>query len=112
MDAKELVKSVGGSMHGQALELAENVLFMAAKLDEARDLADDAALVIEYDNGGGQKGTRKNPLFDAYHSMLASYCKALSMLCDVLEKHGAASEDTETALDDLRSKVIKLRPAQ
>ena len=83
--AAELVSGVG-TLHDEALELAESVIFMANKLKESRELMKDEPLVVEYDNGGGQKGIRENPHYTAYEKLMASYTKSLDQLSKIIEK--------------------------
>ena len=83
--AKKLVAGVS-VLHDEALELAESVLFMAEKLKKSRLLMADEPLVVEYDNGGGQKGIRENPHYTAYEKLMASYTKSLDQLSKIIEK--------------------------
>lgn len=82
--AVELVAGVH-ILHDEALELAESVLFMAAKLEESRAIMENEPLVIEYDNGGGQKGIRENPHFAAFEKLMATYTKSLKQLTEIIE---------------------------
>lgn len=59
--------------------------FIEKKLEEARKMIGNMPIVIPYDNGGGQKGIRKNPAFDAYEALLSSYIRALSSVGEVEE---------------------------
>jgi len=79
------------TLHDEALELAESVVFMAEKLRESRKTLKKESLVIEYDNGGGQKGIRENPHFTAYEHLQTAYSKALRQLTEIVEK-GAPSK--------------------
>lgn len=83
--AVELVAGVS-TLHDEALELAESVLFMAQKLKESRELMINEPLVVEYDNGGGQKGIRENPHYTAFEKLMASYTKSLDQLAKIIEK--------------------------
>lgn len=83
--AAQLVPGVS-TLHDEALELAESVLFMADKLKESRELMKDEPLVIDYDNGGGQKGIRENPHYTAFEKLMASYTKSLDQLAKIIEK--------------------------
>lgn len=65
-------------------ELAENVLFMRAKLEETRHGIARQQVVIPYDNGGGQTGIRANPAFKEYENLLKAYTRALTDLRDML----------------------------
>jgi hypothetical protein len=82
--AEELCSGVH-VLHDEARELAESVLFMAKKLKTARRQMAKEDPVIEYDNGGGQKGIRENPHYTAYEHLMAAYIKSLRQLSDILE---------------------------
>lgn len=97
--AKDLCSGVH-TLHDEALELAESVVFMAKKLEESRKMMEDESLVIEYDNGGGQCGIRENPHFTAYEHLLASYNKALRQLTEIVEK-GAPSSRSSNIMKEL-----------
>jgi len=88
------------TLHDEALELAESVLFMAQKLKEARRIMRAEDLVIEYDNGGGQRGIRENPHFTAYEKLVTTYNKALRQLTEIVE-NGSPSRKTSNILNEL-----------
>lgn len=98
-EAKELCSGVH-TLHDETLELAESVLFMAKKLSEAREQMKEEALVIEYDNGGGQSGIRENPHYTAYEHLLATYSKSLRQLADIL-KDGSQSSRSSGIMKEL-----------
>lgn len=83
-EAEDLCREYDGPLRSQALELAENVVFMAHKLKETRENMGHTPLIVRYDNGGGQKGYRENPVFKAYNAMAARYVAALAQLEDML----------------------------
>ena len=62
--------------------IIENTAWMKVKLDGAREAVKTSNVVIPYDNGGGQKGLRENPLFKGYESLWKSY---MSGMCKILE---------------------------
>lgn len=97
--AKEICSGVH-ILHDEALELAESVVFMAAKLKKARSILKNEPLVIEYDNGGGQCGIRENPNFTAYEHLLTSYNKALRQLTEMVEK-GTPSRKASNIMKEL-----------
>lgn len=76
-----------------AVELAENVFFQCAKLIETRKGLKNQAVVIAYDNGGGQRGIRKNPAFEAYNQLMANYRKSLQQLDEMLRTYGGMNDD-------------------
>ena len=97
----------------KALEsIIVNTAWMKVKLDDARDGAKTSNVVIPYDNGGGQKGLRENPIFKGYESLWKSY---MSGMCKILEcfpeEQARASVDTaenpKTVLELVRNKHRK-----
>lgn len=82
-----------GPLRDHAIELAENVVFMERKLARTRRDAKDQPLVVPYDNGGGQRGLRKNPIFDAYIDMVRQYNRSLSSLNELLGTSYAADPE-------------------
>lgn len=88
------------TLHDEARELAESVVFMAKKLQESREIMEGEPLVIEYDNGGGQCGIRENPHYTAYEHLLTSYNKALRQLTEIVEK-GAPSRKASSIMKEL-----------
>ena len=99
--AAEIIKGVDLKKHPNAQALCEEVLFMADKLKLSRQQMENAAIVIKYDNGGGQRGLRKNPLFEAYNSLFNSFSKGLGQLDDMLSEV-RSSEQGKSKLAELR----------
>lgn len=97
--AEQLVAGVH-VLHDEALELAESVLFMAAKLEESRKAMANEPLVVPYDNGGGQSGIRENPHFSAYEKLMATYSKSLRHLAEIVEK-GAPVRNASNIMAEL-----------
>lgn len=88
------------TLHDEALELAESVVFMAKKLEESRAIMEGEPLVIDYDNGGGQCGIRENPHYTAYEHLLTAYGKSLRQLTEIVEK-GAPSRKASNIMKEL-----------
>ena len=101
MNPKDICKNIDIRIRPQAEVLASQVLSIADKLEESRELMANEPIVVEYDNGGGQSGVRENPYFSAYEKLLASYTKSLSVLKDLIGDQAPAETAT---LDDLRAK--------
>ena len=59
-------------------ELAKQLSFMRCELEAARKSLKGQPLAIEYDNGGGQCGVRKNPAYEAYGSLMRVYIATLA----------------------------------
>lgn len=83
-----------------AMELAKNVLWMADKLAEARRVIASSSVVIPYDNGGGQKGVRKNPAFEGYNALLSQYSRATAQLATMI---GDGGDDNDDAIESILS---------
>lgn len=77
--------------------LFDNICWMQIKLEDAREEIGEAGLLTEYDNGGGQSGTRQNPAFKAYEALWKSYCAGLDLLLpqlpDAAKKVAAATAE-------------------
>lgn len=69
-----------------------NTAWMKAKLDDARAAIKNAQIAISYDNGGGQKGIRENPLFKGYENLWRSYMAGMSKIIDCLPDEIATAE--------------------
>ena len=91
--------------------IIENVALMKVKLDELREQIAHEEFMIEYDNGGGQKGIRENPIFKRYESFFKTFMIGMSRIIDELPDEIAASEmvsvegfQPKTVLDQIREK--------
>lgn len=105
--AESICASLPEPTRARAVELAENVLWMESKLANAREVIGKSSVAIPYDNGGGQRGIRKNPAFDGYNSLMSSYTKALKQLCEMLGVQEV--EDGDDDLDALLASSSKTR---
>lgn len=106
--AERIAEGLAEPQRGMAADLAENVLWMAVKLEETRrEIADDP-VAIPYDNGGGQTGIRKNPAFDGYNALMSSYTKALKQLFDLLGVEPDEGEEV-CELDEIIESTAKSR---
>ena len=86
-----LTKNVPKHHIEQARELAQNIVSIEDKLKDSRDELWNAPIVIPYDNGGGQKGFRENPVYKAYVSLLLAYEKAINQLNSMRDDKEATS---------------------
>ena len=96
----------------KALEpVIDNVAWMRAKLDEARETIKGSGVAIPYDNGGGQKGIRENPLFKGYHALWKSYMSGmnafLSCLPPEVAKEIEPPDKPQTVLELVRERHKK-----
>ena len=70
----------------------ENVSWMKAKLDRTRDEIEESSVAIPYDNGGGQKGIRENPLFKGYEALWKTYMTGYTKILEALPPEAAQAE--------------------
>lgn len=108
--AAALAEGAPENMRDRARELAENVLWMEQKLEDARRVIGKSSVAIPYDNGGGQRGIRKNPAFDGYNSLMSSYTKALKQLCEMLGTE--VEDDGDADLDAIIAGAAPTREAR
>lgn len=102
-DPERLIEGVDLRRHPHALALATELVWQAGKLRETRETIDEnqMAPVIPYDNGGGQTGLRRNPLYDAYNSLFAQFARGCAQLDAILDDLPAQSS-AKGALASLR----------
>ena len=109
----ELLADVGISEKRQKLlePIILNTAWMKAKLDDAREAIKNSNIVIAYDNGGGQKGIRENPLFKGYESLWRSYMAGMGKILDSLPpeqiEQAVEIEKPATMLELVRKKHRK-----
>lgn len=82
----------------------ENVALMKVKLDELKEQIVNEEFMVEYDNGGGQKGIRENPIFKRYESFFKTFMigmdRIISELPDEIPGSGMAT------IDGLKPKTV------
>lgn len=109
----ELLNEVGVSAKRMKLlePIVINTAWMKAKLDDAREAIKNSNIVISYDNGGGQKGIRENPLFKGYESLWRSYMAGMGKILDSLPQEiieqSVEVEKPTTMLELVRNKRRK-----
>lgn len=100
-----LLKAAGASEGTIKLlqPVIQNTASLKAKLDDAQEEIQDASLIIEWDNGGGQSGVKENPIFRMYESMWKSYTSGMKLIL------GYLPEDTRNARkEDTKANVLQL----
>lgn len=105
-EAESLCAGIPEKIRPYAVELAENVVFQCRKLAQTRKVMDrsDAQLVVGYNNGGGQSGIRKHPIYEAYNQLMANYRKSLQQLTELLQTYGMDDARDE---DSPLSRILK-----
>ena len=73
----------------------DNVAWMRVKLDDAREAIKGSSVAIPYDNGGGQKGIRENPLFKGYESLFKTYMSGIDKILASLPPEIAKEREPE-----------------
>lgn len=97
----------------KALEtIIQNTAFMKVKLDDAREKIGTSSVVIPYDNGGGQKGIRENPIFKGYESLWKSYLTGMERIiaclpAEVAQIEAAEAEKPKTILEIVQNRHRK-----
>lgn len=89
-----------------------NTAWMKAKLVDAQEKIRDSSVCVPYDNGGGQKGIRENPLFKGYEGLFKSYMAGIKTILGVLPPQAEAIKKQEvekpkTMLELVRDKHRK-----
>lgn len=99
---RELKKAKISSHKMKVIEpVVVNVAFMKVKLDEARDQMKDSTITVDYDNGGGQKGVRENPIFKAYEALWKSYSIGMDRIFSILP---------EEIQEEIKAEVEEAKP--
>lgn len=100
-----LDKAEVAQQHRAALAgVIDNMAWQRVALDDAREGMTGATLVCEYDNGGGQKGTRENPIFKAYINLYRAYMLGVDKFTSYLPAgmKDEAAGDTISVLEEVR----------
>lgn len=106
----KLVKAASPE-RAQALKpLCENVGWMKARLDMAREEIGEAELTIEYQHGKDQSGVMENPAIRAYEGLFRSYIAGLAKILDALPQ-AAAEKATAEAPKKTQLELIRARRA-
>lgn len=82
----------------------DNMAWQRVKLDETREEMKNASVICEYNNGGGQSGTRENPIFKAYISLWRAYMVGLEKFTSYLPKElqEEAASDSLSILEQVK----------
>lgn len=104
------IAGIGKPKSDILLPVVENVSWMQVRLDDLREEIKGSEVVIEYNNGGGQKGVRENPVYTAYEKLWKSYMagmgKILAALPEDLQAEAKPDEEAKprTVLELVREK--------
>ena len=64
-------------------KLIDDLVWQEQRLEDTRRLIKATPVVLTYDNGGGQRGVRRNPAYDGYHALFKSYTSGLRTLREI-----------------------------
>lgn len=106
-DAERMCANVRDELRPHAVEIAESLEFMRVKLTETRKGLANQAVVIPYDNGGGQTGIRANPAFREFNALMKTYTTTLERFTAMFA--GTMDAKGQSALD--RFKVLPMKLA-
>lgn len=82
----KIFKNISEDKAGLVKELIQNAAYSAVTLRELQKNITEMGAVMEYNNGGGQKGIRISPALQAYNKLLATYNTTVKQLVGLLPK--------------------------
>lgn len=91
----DVTSSIDVSRAAVLYPMLQNLAWMKCKLDDTRELLDKTAVLMKYENGGGQSGVRKNPGYEAYNAMFRQFSVATCKVCAMIPDEGGKSELAE-----------------
>ncbi len=108
---RELKKAKISKHKMKVLEaVIDNVAFLKVTLDDLREMLLTEEILVEYDNGGGQKGIKENPLYKEYTTLFGNFMKGMDKILAPMpdtdpEANPIVQEaKPETILDAIRKK--------
>lgn len=99
-----IFKNLSKDQHGTALSLIRNAAFMTVELEDLQQRISEQGVVVEYQNGENQWGTKKSPEVDVYNTMIKNHLAVIKHLCDLMP-----TSDEKGEADALMSFVKKAR---
>lgn len=87
------------------------ISWQRVKLEETQDIMKDADVVCRYNNGGGQKGWRQNPIFKGYLELWRGYMLGLEKYSSYLPKdlQQEVAADNVSILEQVREMKKKAK---
>lgn len=92
-----------------ARPVIENTAWMAVKLDDARQTIAESHVAISYDNGGGQRGIRENPLFRGYEALWKSYIAGVRQIIELMPERASETAQVENTKSATVLSMIQAR---
>ncbi len=85
---KKIFKNMDVDVKDLNEKLIYNAAWLAVSLDELTQTIDEKGVIIEYQNGANQWGTKKSPESELYTSWSKQYAQIMKQLSDLLPKGG------------------------
>lgn len=90
---KKRFNDLSEDIKGLNEKLIYNAAWLAVSLDELTQHMDKHGVVIEYQNGANQWGTKKSPESELYTSWAKQYSTTMKQLSDLLPKDNNKGDD-------------------
>lgn len=87
--------------------IIENLAWQRIQLDEIRESLKGEDLVSSWNNGGGQAGTRENPLMKTYVNLYRAYLQGFEKFSSYLPTEVA--EENKAATISILDKVVMMK---
>lgn len=89
-------------------DLINNIAWLKIRLDDTREEIQNASVIEQYDNGGGQTGTHLNPAYKGYLELWRGYMLGLSSFMGYLpeDAQGELNADA-TVLEKVKRMRVK-----
>ena len=101
---KKIFRDLPKDTQAIVLPIIRNVAFMTVTLDDLQETINKDGVVVEYQNGENQWGTKKSPEVDVYNTMIKNYNTTVKQLAEFLPK---GSDDDEA--NDIMKFAMKSR---
>jgi len=88
-------------------ETIKSAAWLAVKLEDARETIKNGRIILKYDNGGGQKGSRANPAYKVYIDLHRTHTAAIEKLLSEIPPGVIIPETQETPLSIIMAKHNK-----
>ena len=75
--------------------LVMNAAFMRAQLYDLQEHINENGVIVEYQNGENQWGTKKSPEAELYNTMIKNYTSVISKLNDFLPKDKQVDDNVD-----------------
>lgn len=74
-------------------DLIRNAAFMTITLQDLQATINEKGVVVEYQNGANQWGTKQSPEVEVYNKLMANYLKIIKQLTDLIPVKTVSESD-------------------